>query len=82
MTTKEAFICPNCGKNTVALYSSNPIMSDLRVDALGCKNCGAEWRVYSRIAECTTEIMYIPQPSVAPQDVEAESESTPDTVEE
>lgn len=51
--------CPACGENG-AVNSIMPLMDNIRYDSVSCK-CGAAWRVYYKISDPKTEIMYIPE---------------------
>ena len=53
------YTCPKCGANG-SIERIVPMMSDMRYDHVAC-SCGTQWRVYYKIAETTTEVVYMPE---------------------
>jgi transcription elongation factor Elf1 len=66
MTVNDCFICPLCGNTTVVIEDARPLMSDIRIDTLGCNRCGSQWRIYSKVAEMQTEIIRYPEEQASP----------------
>ena len=57
----QMYACPNCGK-TGTIEQVVPVLSDVRYDSLCCSDCGSVWRVYYKVTDMNTEVMYIPHP--------------------
>ena len=79
----QMYVCPHCGK-TGTIEQVVPVLSDVRYDSIRCQECGSVWRVYYKVTDMNTEVMYIPQADTATPVAEktAEVAAEAETVEE
>lgn len=76
MNIKEAYVCPKCGQTNPTVFAIQALMNDVRYDVIQCPDCKTEWRVYYKVADINTEVMY-----VAPEETSAEVAPVEEAVE-
>lgn len=59
MNIKEAYVCPKCGQTNPTVLAIQALMDDVRYDVIQCPDCKTEWRVYYKVADINTEVMYV-----------------------
>ena len=73
MTLKETFVCPKCGNGRINMLNTGVLLEDTRLDHFKCLECETQWRVYSKVCDVSSEIIFV-TPEADEKETPAETE--------
>lgn len=59
MPNQNLYSCPNCGQSGV-ISDIRPLFDDARYDVVSCPACSAAWRVYYKMTNASSELVFVP----------------------